>query len=209
MNEQQEKSGAVDAHDAGAVPEQITRTFGVACILLLGWLLITTPPGPAPGSQQIAGRTPQDLPPCLLDRTGYLRGGLYGAIRADIDWRGTDLLCDGMMRPEDSGIRLVFTTADAGGTVLLLGIDEIRPGATGTDFPTNITIIDGASGTFFSTPGKDRCWTTIQSNVQLRGGNWRVEGELYCVSAIPAVSVPGAVTLGDFSFAGRLTGEAG
>lgn len=193
--------------EAGGVPEQVIRVFSVFCIALVGWLVFTMPPGPATPAGQISGIAPEDLPPCLLDRSGYLRGGLYGDIRTDIDWQGTGLLCDGMMRPDGDGIRLVFTTGDSAGMVLLLGIAETGPGATGKDLPTNITIIDGASSAFFSTPDTDRCWTTILSQVRLRSGAWRVEGELYCVSAIPAVSGPGAVTLSDFSFAGRLSGD--
>jgi len=176
----------------------------------------------APGQPQSdAGSGDSLLPPaaealpCVQDQPGYLSGDLYGAINLHIDWRGPELLCSGQNRPDKSGLRLIFKPRlDEGqeGITLVMGIDNVQPGQTSAERPANVTIIDGQSGSFYSTQGQERCWTTVHALVPLEGTleqSYRIEGELYCVGAIAEIAGTRSVTLGDIRYSGRLSTDSG
>jgi hypothetical protein len=175
----------------------------ISCIAILGWLALT-PPDPEPGNTFL----PRAIAPCVMDRDGYLRGELFGQVEIELDWNGSNMRCDGMYRPDGNGIRLVFDQhldQDEPGLLLVLGIADVVLGEPVDELPVNITIIDQASGLFFSTPDDPRCWTTFSEQLELKGTieeTWRIDGEVYCAGPLPALNSAGSVTLGDISFSG-------
>lgn len=165
-----------------------------------------------PGTVPSGGfATTQAVAPCLLNTAGSLTGRLYGTLSLDIDWRGPKMDCDGMMRPGNNGVRLFFSASDSGDSdrlIFVIGVDGALDELSGKERKANITIIDERTGSFFSTGGKERCWTTVHSVETLPDRNsesYQVNGELYCAGALPSLTGNGSVTLGNFRYSGRLT----
>ena len=180
----------------------LITVLGVCCIAVLGYWALQ-PPG-----LQTPGFEPRAVEPCVMDRDGYLRGEIYGGIRRQIDWQGKQMRCDGMWRPDGAGMRFVFAEhADENkpGLLVVFGIAAAEPGQELNEAPVNITVIDQERGLFFSTPEEPRCWTKLGEQLQLTGTvqeTWRIDGEVYCVGALPALNGSGTVTLGDIAFSG-------
>ena len=157
---------------------------------------------------------PVIMAPCILNNPGYLHGRLYGSLAATIDWRGPELTCDGMTRPNNEGIRLIFASPeneDQARLIFVIGIDGELDNLENNEGKANITIIEEGSGRFFSTGRQDRCWTTIQSVEPLSEETnlaFQVDGELYCAGALRSLNGKGSVTLGDFRYSGRLVLDA-
>jgi hypothetical protein len=183
----------------------------VAIVIAIGtWAAVS-------GHQQSRGvagtgmESPRTLSPCTLKSDGYLVGRLFGALDQTIVWRGAEMTCDGMMRPDNRGIRLVFASPEATDDQRLLfviGIDGELDSLLHQEQKANITIIDEGTGRFFSTSGQDRCWTTVRAMEKHDDGYlpaYRVEGDLYCAGALPSLNGKGSVTLGDFRYSGRLS----
>jgi hypothetical protein len=153
---------------------------------------------------------PMTMAPCVMNNPGYLHGRLYGSLAATIDWRGPELTCDGMARPNNAGVRLIFASPDnddQARLIFVIGIDGEPDKLENHEEKANITIIEEGSGRFFSTGGQDRCWTTIQTIAPLSeetDSAYQVDGELYCAGALPSLNGKGSVTLGDFRYSGRL-----
>lgn len=152
---------------------------------------------------------PQPLDLCSLESDGFLSGRLYGAVDVNIDWRGADMNCEGMLRPDGKGIRLLFASTQGREDRLLfvIGVDGKIDQLTGQERVANITIIDEIDGRFFSTSGNDRCWTTIHKVESIFGETFpafQIDGDLYCAGGLPSLSDRGSVTLDDFQFSGRL-----
>jgi hypothetical protein len=181
---------------------RLTSLLGFCAIALLGWWALNPP------EVKTTGFANRSVEPCVMDQDGYLRGKLFGQIQAELDWHGGNMRCDGMYRPEGAGIRFVFDEhldEDIPGLVIVVGIADAVPGTTLKDAPANITIIDQSRGLFFSTQEEPRCWTTFTNQLLLTGTTqemWRIDGQLYCASALPALSGNGAVTLGEIEFSG-------
>jgi len=155
-----------------------------------------------------AALRPLRLQPCTLLEDGYLRGRLYGALRAEIDWRGRSLRCDGMLRP-DGGMRLLFSAGDpAVGILFVLGIQAGPDDALGRELPVNLTIVDEDRDRFYNSGLGERCWVQLD-RIQVLGRagrrEYNVAGEFYCAGALAAVNGPGEVTPADFRFSGRLS----
>jgi hypothetical protein len=185
--------------------DTVATMTGICCVAWLGWLAFTPPPQ---GSDGASGFTRRSLVPCIMDNEGYLRGQLYGNIQTRLDWRGDSMRCDGMQRPEGQGIRLVFDEHlddEEPGLLIVVGIAGAIPGQTVKELPANITIIDQANGQFFSTQEEPRCWTTFNEQLLLSGTTeetWRINGQIYCASALAELAGSGSVTLGDIEFSG-------
>jgi hypothetical protein len=143
-----------------------------------------------------------------MDQDGYLRGRLYGSLEESLDWQGSDMLCDGMPRPEGQGIRLVFgeqESADQAGLVIVIGLADAVLGEAGGELEANVTVVDQINGQFYSTQAEPRCWVRLTNQLRLKGTStetWRLDGELYCASALAALTGPGSLTLGDITFSG-------
>ena len=175
----------------------------VGCIAAMGWFTFTLQLND-PGTFGLLSS--RQLTSCVMDRDGYLKGELYGALRRSLDWSGEDMLCDGMSRPEGRGIRLVFSEQvdpDIPGLVIVIGIADARLGAPEEELEANVTIIDQLGGRFYSTQEEPRCWTRLTTQLRLTGTveeSWRLDGRLYCASALAALVGPGSVTLDDIEY---------
>ena len=204
---------AVSRSDATPAGERVaalaTAVLGaVACAGLAAWLtwqLVELQPAePISG-----GLRPPKLQSCTMLEDGYLVGRRYGAVQADIDRRGRALRCDGMLRPDGAGMRLLFAADEPGMALLfVIGIDGRPDDAPGRELAVNLTIVDEARDRFFNSGLGERCWAQL-GDVRLLGRagrrEYRIAGELYCAGALAAVNGPGSVTPAEFRFAGRLS----
>ena len=147
---------------------------------------------------------------CLAD--GYLRVGLHGAIRADIEWGPADLSCEGMPRPEGLGARLRFSgtlgdSAESRPIAIILGVPDLEMAETGSELPTNVTLIEEGAGRFFGTQDTAGCWTDIEEQQtvdDLPGDIYRIAGKVYCVSPLAELNGGSSINFTELSFAGRL-----
>lgn len=155
---------------------------------------------------------PPELAPCQLGSSGYLRGRLHGDLQREIDWSGSEFNCDGMLRPDDAGLRLMFEgTAADGGLLLVIGVDASIDEILGRELPANLTIVDTGNGRFFHSGDGERCWINtgeIDVADQDGGRSYRLAGRFFCAGALAEVNGPGATTPGEFEFAGRLTADS-
>jgi hypothetical protein len=186
-------------------------SYSGACIVLVLGALSFFADGPAPGSNKsLAGVSSSSLKPCVLDAPGYIRGKLFGAIQLTMDVEGSSLRCDGTIKPNEQGMRLVFAYGDensAQNLTLIIGLGARKNPETELEFPTNLTIIDNNDGRFFSTQGEGRCWTTINQQAHLATTSqeiYRIDGTVYCVSPLPELNGNNSITPGEISFSGRL-----
>jgi hypothetical protein len=206
----------VTMHPDSATPAPVLGALasaaGTAAVLGLGALALTQAPpaAPAAGAADSLGAPPA-LAPCTIAPEGYWRGTVTGSGRLALDWRGAALACAGNARPGGRGLRLFFAGHPGGGVdrlVLVIGIDARVGELAGREHPVSLTLIDEQSSQFFHSPG-DRCFTRVAGVTPLgTPGEYRVEGELYCAGAVAAVAGEAAVTLGDMTYAGRLSLEA-
>lgn len=179
--------------------------LNLGCIAVIGGLIASIDPAGLAGPGDFA---PRVMSPCVMDQDGYLRGQLYGSLDKSLDWRGATMLCDGMTRPEGQGIRLVFseqTNPDKPGLVIVIGLADAVLGDPEQELEANVTVVDQYSGQFYSTQAEPRCWTRLTNQLRLRGTStesWRLDGKLYCASALAALTGTGSVTLGDITFSG-------
>ena len=156
---------------------------------------------------------PTPLQPCRMDQDGYLRGEIFGSLTQVLDWRGAGMICDGMLRPNDDGFRLVFSESAAKpdqGLRLVIGIAGTQLGLANEEHVANVTLIDQDEGRFFSTQGLERCWVRLTDQIRLPklAESWRVDGRLYCLGALAAVEGADSITLGEIEFSGRVLIEA-
>ena len=87
--------------------------------------------------------------------------------------------------------------------VLVIGIADAQLGAPEQELEANVTIIDQVSGKFYSTQEQPRCWTRLTTQLRLTGTieeSWRLDGRLYCASALAALAGPGSVTLDEIEY---------
>lgn len=138
----------------------------------------------------------------------YLRGRLYGAIDAPLDWHGPTLDCEGMPRPEGAGARLRFARRlEPGGAqlVVIIGVDGLAADVTLSGSPATITVIDERTSRFFSNAGR-QCWADITAQDPVADSDTAraVTGRAYCTGALAAVNGSGSVSLAEFEFRGRI-----
>jgi hypothetical protein len=187
------------------------QLLGACVVIALGALWLRPGPAPVAPPAPAAGTLESDnLRPCILDRSGYLHGQMYGAINRNVDWTGVDVACGGMTRPREQGVRLVFAApADERSQrlVFVIGIDGAFNALPNRESAANLTIVDERSGRFFGTQGMARCWTTVSELRELarNPASFRIDGELYCAGSIPSLSDNSSVTLSDFHYSGQLT----
>lgn len=192
-------------------PTQLASWAGLLALGCASLLALLQPlPRPAPGAGPALGR------PCTMDRDGFLRGSVYGAISMHFDWSGSGLTCDGMLRPAAGGIRLFFAKdlgrrGAPGRILVVLGIDGLPAELVGQERAANVTVIDERNGRFFGTRGAGRCWTTVQSArrlAMLGPDQYRIDGRLYCSGTLPSLRDLSSLTLGDIEYSGRLSANA-
>jgi hypothetical protein len=201
MDKHPTESEATDTNSITLL-DQLFAVLCLGCVAATGWFTFTLQPA-LDNNNLLASR---QMSPCVMDQDGYLKGDLYGALRKTLDWHGESMLCDGMDRPEGQGIRLVFSEhidPDNPGLVLVIGIADARLGAPEQELEANVTIIDQVSGKFYSTQKQPRCWTRLTTQLRLTGTieeSWRLDGRLYCASALAALTGPGSVTLDEIEY---------
>jgi len=183
--------------------------LGVIVVVAISTLIITrnTPQrGIDGGANTLA---PHSLELCSREGDGRLSGRLYGTVDLDIDWHGANMNCEGMLRPDGNGIRLLFASRQGreARLVFVIGVEGKIDDLAGKERVANVTIIDETDGRFFSTGGNDRCWTTVHNVESIFGEPWpayQIDGDLYCAGGLPSLSDRGSITLDDFRFSGRL-----
>lgn len=186
-----------------------SRTVAAATLALAATACAYSP-GELPGSPPAAAAAATQSGPaggtpasgCLPGERGFLRASLRGALEADLDWRGTDIQCEGGARPDGEGVRLSLAgPLDANGqrVRLVFGI-AVRPGVASTEpLPVNITVIVEGGGKLFATLGDQRC--TVDSLTQQslpatgKAGSrdFRVAARGFCVD--PATTLNGSERL--------------
>ena len=97
------------------------------------------------------------LAPCTEPDDAFLRARIAGALELELDFRGADLSCDGMRRPDGKGLRVSFAgTLGEEHLTLVFGVPHLAEGASGRAVPVNVTIIrDG--GRVYGTRGEGKC----------------------------------------------------
>ncbi len=170
------------------------------------------PAGQAPTSAAVSesGAVATAQNPALKCGTdGELRGRLYGAIDAQLEWENYDLECSGMPRPEGQGVRLHFAGTVDGSeqrVAMIVAIPDLGREALGREYRSNVTIIEEGVGRFFSTPNLDNCLTDITTLIALDDGGDRYSlgGLLYCVSPLPEVNGDSSISIPELRFHGLL-----
>ena len=150
---------------------------------------------------------------CLPGDAGFLTMRLRGSIEAEIRWRGPDLDCTGMSRPDGRGLRLRFAGArDGGDLAIVFAAPELGMGVSAKAVPVNITVLDGAGERIYGTQGDSRCFfDEVEqhplSDAGLPPRSYRVNARGFCTVPARAVDGDGAVLLTRFDFAGLVTFE--
>ena len=171
----------------------LSATFAGACLIAL--LCVSS----VPRAAESIG--------CLPGERGYFQARLRGAIELQTDWRGTQLQCEGGVRPNARGLRLSFIgrLPDSQHTLrIVFGIRAAAGALRTRDAPANITVIVEGEQRIYSTLGDDKC--TVEALVQEAlpdGHGYRIAARGYCTA--PAIAVGGSARLyiDRFDFAGR------
>lgn len=159
------------------------------------------------------GETDADPIDATADVTGCpqsagLRGVVFGGIEADIDWRGRDLDCEGMPRPDDAGARLRFSGTLPGDPALevafIIALPELERGQTVRETPARVTVIEENEGRFFSSADVDVCWSDVTRQQAVAGNRYDIDGIVYCVAPLAEVNGSGEVTFAELSYSGRV-----
>lgn len=146
---------------------------------------------------------------CLPD--GMLTVSIYGGLEGELDWRGSDLGCEGMQRPHEEGARLRFEGPAPGAEssqrlAFIIALPELERGQVATELPAGVTLMEVDAGRFFSTPEQASCWVDLDRH-EASGPDadeYRISGLLYCVAPLAEVNGAASVSLRDLRFAGRL-----
>ena len=141
-------------------------------------------------------------PVCITTSEGLLKARLQGAIDEEIDWSEVGSHCIGGVRPDGSGLRLVFKGSTAAGDPLLIviGAGPVAPGESRQNVPVNLTAVIEGSGRFFATQGDDKCAMDRLDQQAIEGepGLYRVTGRGYCTQPARAVDGNGSLLLSRF-----------
>jgi hypothetical protein len=141
---------------------------------------------------------------------GRFSGPLYGSLEATLAWGREDLLCPGMPRPNGAGARRRFagSVTSAGKKVpiaFIFGIPDLQRDKGGKELLTNVTVINESQGRFFATQDIEACWSDIESQVEVSGGNkYEIRGILYCVAPLAELHGTGSIRLSELQFTGLL-----
>jgi hypothetical protein len=160
----------------------------------------TTPVPPKPAATE-----------CLPKGAGFLRARISGAIRAELNWGNSGLLCTGAVRPTDGGIRVTFSqTAGSEKLMIVFGIAHLNEGATARALPVNLTLVREGRGEFFSTQGDDKCTLDEVRQEPLTGGiprlnrSYRIVARGFCIEPARSVTGTDSILLSRFDFSGRV-----
>lgn len=141
---------------------------------------------------------------CIAGGGGFLHAQLRGALVADLDWRNADMQCEGGLRPDGKGVRVVFAGslpatdgAPARQLRLIFGVDprDIAAGAAQA-LPTNLTVIVEGQQQLYATQGADHCAVESLERTPLDAASSkksRVHARGYCLG--PATNLTGDTRL--------------
>lgn len=174
------------------------------------WLCALAAPLANPTASSAPAPAPQSG--CLATGNGFLRARIRGALNLDIDWKNSELECDGSERPNGHGIRLSFAgPVRSGGRRLRLvfGVATAAEGAPGRELPTNLTVIFEGEQRLYSTRGEDRC--TVDDLKEERVGavgaavrSYRVVARGFCTLPASALAGDEHIIVTRFDFAGSV-----
>jgi hypothetical protein len=142
---------------------------------------------------------------CTPTDGAYLRLRLRAADQPDldIDWKDADMQCEGGLRPEGRGIRMVFAGALPDGHQLrvVFGMATAADVIPARNVPTNLTVIFEDEQKLFSTAGDGKC-TIDALTLQVSAGRRWLAARGFCTE--PAIHIGGSDTLlvDRFDFAG-------
>jgi hypothetical protein len=196
----------IEMTDSGSKALRVLLALlNLLCIAVIGAIILNIDPDKLSSNNDFVPRT---MSTCVMDQDGYLHGELYGSLETTLDWQGATMLCDGMARPEGRGIRLVFAEQvdpEIPGLIIVIGLADAVLGEPKSELTANVTLLDQRARRIYSTQEEARCWVQLINQLQLHGTTtetWRLDGELYCASALAALTGTGSVTLDDFVFSG-------
>lgn len=174
-----------------------------AALIAFAWL------GLLGGASPVAAA--EDGPGCLPDGAGFLSARLRGGIEADLDWRGPELECTGMARPDGRGLRLRFAGTLPGGVRLAIVFAPplLAEGEDARAVPVNVTVLDETHGAIFGTRGEQRCTLDDVSQERLEAEDpatrlWAIRGRGFCTEPARALAGDGSLLLTRFDFLGRV-----
>jgi hypothetical protein len=151
--------------------------------------------------------------PAALDcgARGYLATELFGALSGKIEWDETELICEGMARPDDDGarLRLAGIVDSEYEIAFIISLPDLVEGAIGNELPSKVTVIEEGAGRFFSSADQEICWTDITDSqaINADASLFELSGSLYCVAPLAEVNGDSDITLGDFEFRGLIDWE--
>jgi len=149
---------------------------------------------------------------CLPTGNGYLRASIRGALNLDVDWKNGEIECEGGLRPDGSGLRISFAGPqhqDGRRLRLVFGVESVREGRSGSELPTNLTVIFEGEDRLFATRGDDHCTvdTLAQERVGALGGSqrtYRVVARGFCVAPASTLDERARILVSRFDFAGAV-----
>src|SRR4051812_16648920 len=149
---------------------------------------------------------------CLAAGDGYLRARIRGALDLDLDWKDSQMQCEGAPRPSGNGVRVSIggpLRGDGRRIRLVFGIGGIGEGASGATLPTNVTLFFEGESRLYATLGDDKCTTdsVSQSRVETLGDHraiYRIVARGFCIGPASNPARTERVVLTSFDFAGRV-----
>lgn len=140
---------------------------------------------------------------CLMDGSGSLQASLRGALETDLDWRDTQMTCDGDVRPDGQGLRLTIAGPldDARALRFIFGIDLLDTAAGSAQaLPTNLTVLVEGEALMYATRGDDKCAVEGLQRTPLDEHAERVSVRGYCLGPASDLSGETRVLVPTFSF---------
>jgi hypothetical protein len=164
---------------------------------------------------------------CLPDGSGILKATVRGALEAQLDWSNAQMECDGDLRPDGRGLRVVIvgplqesasTALDPARTPgiarklrIIFGID-LEDAAEGPAqvLPTNLTLIVDGESLLYATRGAELCAVEDLARLPLDGGGGieRVTVRGYCLGPASDIAGTQRVHMPTFSFTALIRREA-
>jgi hypothetical protein len=152
---------------------------------------------------------------CFAAGDGYLRARMRGALTLDLDWKNSQMLCEGGPRPSGNGMRVSIAGPERGDgrrIRMVFGIGGVGEGRDGETLRTNVTILFEGEKRAFATQGDDKCTVDklTQQRVETLGAGravYRVVARGFCLGPATSLTREERVFLTSFDFAGRVEFE--
>ena len=177
-------------------------------------LVFNAPGSPAsPPAEPAAGAATKTG--CFDTGDGYLRARMRGALDLDLDWKNSQMECEGGPRPSGNGVRVSIggpARGEGRRIRIVFGVAGVSEGTGGETLRTNVTIFFEGESRVFATKGDDKCIVDklTQQRVEPLGADraiYRVEARGFCLGPASSLSSSERVLLTSFDFAGRVEFE--